>query len=506
MEPGGPYSTKEIVMQTNHLAVLDLGSNSFHMVVAFLDKHSNLQILDKLKDRSRLAAGLDQHKQLTIEAQEKALTYLRKYSERLKDFKTGCVRCVATDTFRKAKNGQEFLEVAEQTLGWPIEIISGIEEARLIYKGVSHDYPSNQKRLVIDIGGGSTELVIGIGSNPIELASSRMGCVSWTQRFFPDEQFTPEHFTAAIDGSRRVLSSYVRKYRDTGWHEAIGTSGTIRAISDILLELNRSDGSIAISDLIWLSEKLIALSRPEEISWKCISESRREVLAGGVCILLGVMQALHIQKIRPVNNALREGVLIEMVGRMFGDDIREQTIQAMVDRFSINTTQSDNIERTATHFFNSVQDEWGLNEEDKKLLQWATRVHEIGLSISFKGYHRHGGYIIKNADLAGFSRPQQTELSMLVYSHRGKIKRDELRSRYPNMSQRQCQLIAILRIATRLHRRRSPTKPPLLPISVDNNHLQLTFPIDYLQNKPLTNADLMNEVIELAKLGIELDI
>jgi len=493
-------------MPNNHFAVLDLGSNSFHMIVALIDQNNNLQILDKLKDRSRLAAGLDSQKNLTYEAQEKALSYFKQYAERLKDFENGCVRCVATDTFRKAKNGQSFLEVAEDTLGWPIEIISGIEEARLIYKGVSHDYPSQRRRLVIDIGGGSTELIIGTGPTPLELVSSKMGCVSWQQKYFPHNKYTPENFQSAIDGARQVLSSYVRRYRDMGWQEAIGTSGTIRAIGDIMVETNRSDSSITKQNLNWLVEELTNCQSIENIPWHCVSESRREVLAGGVSILLGVMEALRIQKLKPVNSALREGVLVEMVGRLFGEDIREQTVQSMARRFSLQEQQRSQVEKTALQFFHSVQDEWRMNDEDENILRWAAQLHEIGLSIAFRSYHKHGGYIIKNADMAGFSTPQQAELALLIHTHRGKIKLQELEEQFLTLDERLRRLIAIIRISTRLHRRRSPKPQPFIPLNADGNHLQMLLPVDYLLSKPLTAADLHIEINELAKLGIHLEL
>jgi len=491
-------------MPANQLAVLDLGSNSFHMLVASLDEHHNIQILDKLKDSSRLAGGLDTNKNLTIEAQERALEYFKQYAERLKDFKHGCVRCVATDTFRKAKNGQSFLKIAEQTLGWPIEIISGIEEARLIYKGVSQYYPSDQSQLVVDIGGGSTELIIGKGALPINLASTKMGCVSWTQRYF-NSSLNPEMIEQAISRARQTLSPYSRKYRKVGWKEAYGSSGTIKAIGSIMIETNRSDGTIFKAHLRQLKDELSTYQSPSEFPWQCITESRQQVLAGGVTILFAVMESLRIEQIKPTNSALREGVLIEMVGRIFGEDIREKTINSMVKRFSIDTLQSSLIEQTALRLFESAQTSWGLIKEDQTLLRWACMLHEIGLSIAFRGHNRHGEYIIQNAEMDGFSRPQQSKLALIIHAQRGSIKVLGL-EKILNLTENNIRLIFLVRLSTRLHRRRSP-KPQCIPdLIVNNNKVEIIFPPDYLKNKSLTAADLHIEVAELAKLGILLEI
>ena len=487
-----------------NLAVLDLGSNSFHMLVASLEDNNNLHIIDKLKDRARLAAGLDENKFLTEEAQERALQYFRQYSERLLGFETGCVRAVATDTFRKAKNGSSFLEKAEATLGWPIEVISGIEEARLIYKGVSHDYPSKRRRLIIDIGGGSTELIIGTGSKPIELASTKMGCVSWTKMFFPEGKITAQAFQEAIQSAEQILASQAQRYLSIGWQEALGSSGTNKAIGDILIEEKRSDGSITKQDLEWLVDQLIHHKHSDNIHWDAISETRREVLAAGVSILLACMRTLKIYKLRPVASALREGVMIEMVGRIFGEDIRDKSIQSLLKRFKVDEEQNQRILKTLRYLFDSASDEWRLHRQDWQLLQWATLLHEVGLNIAFSGYHRHSAYIVRNADLAGFSRPQQAELAFLIFGHRGKIKPEKLVKEYPYLQPRHIQLLSLFRLATRFHRRRNPQADLLIPVQVDEEQLQLLLPLDFLEKNPLTHADLRTEVSELSKLGIEL--
>ena len=487
-----------------NLAVLDLGSNSFHMLVASLEKNNNLHIIDKLKDRARLAAGLNDQKYLTEEAQERALQYFRQYAERLLGFEEGCVRIVATDTFRKAKNGPEFLEKAESALGWPIEVISGIEEARLIYKGVSHDYPSKRRRLIIDIGGGSTELIIGTGSKPIELASTKMGCISWTKAFFADGKMTRKSFRDAIQNAEQILTSQIQRYLSIGWQEALGSSGTNKAIGNILVEEKRSDGSITKQDLEWLVEELIEIGETKDISWSSVSDTRSEVLAAGVSILLACMRALKIYKLRPVGSALREGVMIEMVGRIFGEDIRDKSIQSLLKRFKVDQKQNARILQTLRYLFDSTSEEWRLNRQDWQVLQWATQLHEVGLNIAFSGYHRHSSYIVRNADLAGFSRPQQTELAFLISGHRGKIKSERLFNEFPYLQERHIQLLALFRLATRFHRRRNPSAELLIPIQVDEKQIQLLLPLDFLEKNPLTHADLCTEVIELRKLGIEL--
>ena len=489
---------------SKNLAVLDLGSNSFHMLVVSLEDNGNLHIIDKLNDRARLAAGLDKNKYLTDEAQERALQYFRQYSERLLDFEVGCVRAVATDIFRKAKNGLEFLEKAEKVLGWPIEIISGIEEARLIYKGVSHDFPTKRRRLIIDIGGGSTELIIGTGSTPIELASTKMGCVSWTMSFFSTGKMTIQAFSKAIQAAEQVLTSQIERYLSIGWQEALGSSGTNKAISDILIETKRSDGSITRQNLEWLIKELIQIKESDAIPWDAVSNSRREVLASGVSILFACMKALKIQKIHPSTSALREGVMIEMVGRIFGEDIRDKSIQSLLRRFKVDSTHNERILKTLRYLFDSASDEWRLNQRDWQLLLWAVQLHEVGLNISFSGYHRHSAYIIKHADLAGFSHPQQTEIAFLILWHRGKIKPEKLQKGFPYIQKRHIRLLALFRLAARVHRRRMPQTDILIAIQVDEDQIQLVLPLDFLNKHPLTHADLSTEVLELRKLEIDL--
>ena len=318
------------------LGILDLGSNSFHMLCAHLNSNGSVRIIDKLKDSVRLASGLNSEKMLSPDIQDKALAALRKYGDRLRHLDSPSVRVVATDTFRKAKNGELFLQRAEEEVGFPIEIISGLEEARLIYKAVSYEHPSKKRRLVIDIGGGSTELIVGEGMSTLELRSLKMGCVSWTQRFFKDGQITRDRLKSAEMMALKELSSLQSRYLELSWELAQGTSGTIRSISNVLTH-HGFDENITLEKLKWLSKELISWSKGKRSSISGLSDRRSEIIAGGISILSSIFRALELHSLQAVRPALREGVLLEMIGRLSGDDIRQQSIRRFAERLNVTT-------------------------------------------------------------------------------------------------------------------------------------------------------------------------
>lgn len=484
-------------MNARHLSVLDLGSNSFHMVVAKIESNDNILIVDRLKEHVRLAAGLNNQKILSEETIEKGLLFLRQMRERLEGFHVDHVRIVGTDTLRKAKNGAIFLKKAKEIMGHPIDIISGLEEARLIYKAVSDDQEAPSKKLVIDIGGGSTEVVVGEGDQAIELSSTHMGCVSWTKKHFPTHPYTKEMFHHAVTAAKIQFFSMYRRIRKHKWDLVLGTSGTIRAISDYHRKKKISNGLITKQGLMQLQNDLC-----QQHSLPGISETRAEVIGGGLSILIALFESLRIHQLKAHPFALREGVLFEMIGRMDGNDIRDQSIWALHDRFNIDLDQSERVVDQVQQMFAHIFAHQNNTSYQKKMLIWAARIHEVGMAIAFSGYQRHGGYIIKHADLAGFTKGEQEYLSFLVQHHRGKLYAKMKHNHHPMFTAIDVVSLAILRIATRIHRRRSPKAIPSLHFSWHNETLIITHHSNFQQDRPLSYADLIYEQEQLAFWGL----
>lgn len=480
-------------------AVLDLGSNSFHMLIAKVDEQQNIQIVDKLKDRVRLAGGLDENKNLTPEIQTRAFQHFAQYADRLRGISSDQIRVVATDTFRRAKNGQPFLEQSEQILEHPIEIISGLEEARLIHKGVTHDFPSPTQRLIIDIGGGSTELIIASGNKIHHLASTKMGCVSWTTQFF-QTGWTAENFQRAIAHAKQILAPHLLIYRKIGWIDVVGTSGTIKALEGLGMALGYSVLTVeALEDLY----KRMPHQANDPL-WSTISTSRREVLAGGLSILYAIFQDFQIQQLQWLSAALREGVLIDMLGKISGDDIRQKSVEALVQRFTVDEEHIFRIIKTLETFLQSTT--WYFSLIEQQFLRWAIYLHEVGLTIGFAGYHRHSAYIVAHADLAGFSRNDQQTLAMLIDHHRGKIKWPSLVHYLPEITDTQKQMLTLLRLCIRFHRKRLSMTMDWIEgaIETNNNTLTLNIPQTLFELEPLLQADLEYERVQLETLGIRL--
>ncbi len=483
----------------NTFAVLDLGSNSFHMLVAKLDGDNTLQLIDKLKDKVRLAGGLNEDKYLSDEIQERAFKHFAQYADRLQGIPRQQVRVVATDTFRRAKNGAEFLKQSETVLGFPIEIISGLEEARLIHKGVSHDFPSTERRLIIDIGGGSTELIISENGTALHLASLKMGCVSWSKTHF-STGWTNENFRIAIAAAHRQIGPHIQSYQGIGWNVSCGTSGTIKALEALAIELNHTHlNHLALTQI----RDVMQTENQDHPMLQKISDSRMAVLAGGLSILTALFEAFTLTHVQWLSAALREGVLLEMLGRIGGEDIRDKSVVTLSNRFQVDQVQHERIANTLNGFIHQVSDSWSLSTRDIQYLQWAVLLHEVGRTIAFSGYHRHSAYIVQHADLPGFSRREQQLLSRLIGSHRGKIKNVVLQKWGVLPTNNPFKMLALLRLSIRLHRKRS-VHQALWPLIVNQNSLQLDIPPETLNSQPLLRADLEHERTQLAAIGLVL--
>ena len=475
-------------------AAVDLGSNSFHMIVArYINQR--LQIIDRMKKMTQLASGLDENDNLTEKSMLIALECLEEFGQRIREIPRSNVRVVGTNTLRQANNGKRFTSLANKALGHPIEIIAGLEEARLIYMGVAHDvYDGSNKRLVIDIGGGSTELIIGKGFDTYKMESHYMGCVNMSRRFFSTGRVTAKSMQTAILAVRQELESVEGPLKKIGWKKAIGASGTILTINSIITNMGLSKNSITRTALMKLKEEVINAGHINSIVLPGLAESRAPILPGGLAILCGIFEALDIKQLDVSNGALREGLLYDLLGRLHDKDIRNTTIDELARRYNINTEQANRVRKLAALLFRQVADKWELDKRtDLKYLEWAASIHEIGLAIAHAQYHRHGAYLIANSDMAGFSRQDQAKLSLLIRSHRRKYPLDEINQIQNEEKDQIIRLNILLRLAVLLNRSRLHATPPRLSASVTEKSIQLVLPKRWLDKNPLTLTDLDSE-------------
>ncbi|MCH9680042.1 MAG: exopolyphosphatase [Deltaproteobacteria bacterium] len=484
----------------SELVAIDLGSNSFHMVIAKLSG-GQIHVIDRMRERVKLAAGLDEDKNLTEESQVRALACLRRFGQRLRPMPNARVRAVSTNTLRLARNGREFLERAREALGHRIEVISGREEARIVYLGVAHDLSDDAgRRLVIDIGGGSTELILGERFEARRTESLHMGCVSYTARFFPEGRLRRETFRDAVTEAQVELESIKRDFRNTGWVSAVGSSGTINSIDGILRTNGWSDG-ITYAGLRTLRDQMISQGRIDKLAIPELSEERASVLPGGLAILMGAFKSLRIEQMTAASGALREGLLYDTLGRIQHEDVRDRTIERLTERFGIDREHSVQVQGTASSFLEQVAYAWQLHHPDYgMLLGWAARLHEVGLAVSFSGFHAHGHYILAHADMPGFSRDQQAYLAALVGAHRRRLKPERLDPLRAVGGETALRLAALLRLAATLNRARDPRLLPQAQLTAAGPVLELRLPEGWLDEHPMTMADLrkQREYLDLA--------
>lgn len=491
-------------LQPEVVAAVDLGSNSFHMIVARItDGH--VHILDRLKDMVRLAAGLDEKKFLSAESQQRALDCLARFEQRLRDMPVDSVRIVGTNTLRMAANAAEFLTAAEVILGHPIEIIAGREEARLIYLGVAHALPNtSEKRLVIDIGGGSTEFIIGQGFETLQRESISIGCVNTSQRFFHDGVISAKKMRQAQIAAQSEIQSIVNLFHQTNWDIAIGASGTLRAVKRVIVEMGW-EKDIQFKSLKRLKKLLLEPGHVDRLNLKGLNVQRAPVFPGGVAVLMGIFESLGIESMDVSEGALREGLVYDVLGRISHEDVRERTIQALTTRYLVDFQQAERVENTALYCLSRVAPTWDLvNEEYAHYLGWAARLYEIGLSVAHEHYHKHGAYLLTYSDLAGFSQPEQTLLATLVRAHRRKFPADIHQCHFQISPTQLIYLCILLRLAVLLHRSRSIQELPSFRLEATDNQLKLYFPHHWLEQHPLTQADLEQECNYLKEIRMQL--
>ncbi|MFT4100191.1 MAG: Ppx/GppA phosphatase family protein [Burkholderiaceae bacterium] len=484
------------------LAAVDLGSNSFRLLIGRIEASragEQVRPIDALKESVRLAAGLRADGSLDDASQRRAIEALRRFGERLRSFSPDTVRAVATNTFRIARNGRRLLETAQAALGFPIEVISGYEEARLIYLGAAHAMAvDGRRRIVVDIGGGSTECIIGRDYEPLALESTAVGCVSLSERFFPNGNVDRQSFTRACFAARDVIAPISLAYRGLGWDYAAGSSGTAKALWQAL-QANRGESQITRDGLAWLGEVLVRAGHADRVKLEGLKAERRPVLAGGLAVMTAVFEELGIESMAYCSGALRQGVLYDLLGRSHGADMREVTVARMVQRYGSGAQHGERVARTAVVLFGqAARGPVEELERRKQLLGWAARLAEIGMSISHQDYHKHSAYILDHGDMPGFSQDEQSLMARLVLGQTG-----GLRKLSPLLHGELDWLMALsLRLATTMHRRRDDD-PVIVPaLFFKRGKLRLEVPAAWARSHPLTDASLRAEAAAWANQGV----
>ncbi len=489
------------------LAAIDMGSNSFHLAIARVD-HGEVKKVASMSEKVQLAAGLDENKNLTEAAQQRGLACLARFVGRLSSVQPNRLRIVATNALRQAKNGHEFIQKAAEILPKPIEIIAGREEAQLIYLGVSHSMANGGRRLVIDIGGGSTEFIIGEQFEPIHTESLQMGCVAYSKAYFADGEISAKAFDKAVVAARKEMSGIANTYKTAGWDTVVGSSGTIKACRQIVVNLGLSDEqeNLTRDGLQKLKDRLLKFKHISELDFEGLREDRRAVLPAGLAILYAIFEVMALDKLAYSDGALREGVMYDLLGRFKHEDVRDRSVQALMGRYNADPKQAERVVKTAQHLFDGVARALQLNTEDSDLLRRAAYLHEIGLAISHGGYHRHGAYLLQHSDIPGFSQIDQNHLSHLVAHHRRKLRADAKNDVLKVGGSHLSYLCLLLRLAVLLNHSRSDQLLPAIELNVMNTQQwQLSVSGDAKQ-WPLLVADLHDEQVQFKHWEIELQI
>ncbi|XKE44997.1 exopolyphosphatase [Halomonas organivorans] len=502
--PAASASEPEIAPEPRRLAAIDLGSNSFHLLVANY-QDDRLQVVARQGDKVQLAAGLDEDGLLDEAAMTRALECLARFAPFLEDIPPRDLRVVGTNALRDADNSQDFIDRAEALLGTRIEIIAGREEARLIYLGAAHAVAEEGRRLIVDIGGGSTEFIIGEHFEPQALESLRMGCVTFTRRFFDNGEITEKRMRRAELAALSELANIQRPFQKLGWSDPVGSSGTIKAAAAVIAAAGKSpEGVISRQGLQDLRKRLIKCKRLDKVAMEGLKPDRARVFPAGIAILGAVFEAFELEAMRYSDGALREGVLYDMAGRNSPEDSRLKTLANLERVYGVDARQADNVAATALGLLDQVREAWELDEDQARFLEWASRLHEMGLAISHSQFHRHGAYLLEHSDLAGFSRPEQRLLAFLVRAHRRKFPVKEWQALPAAERRSHARLARLLRLAVILNHSR-PEQPPALPrLAADGEALRLRLAAEA---PSLLLADLEQEVAyqQAADLTLTLD-
>ncbi|HHO9701045.1 TPA: guanosine-5'-triphosphate,3'-diphosphate diphosphatase [Citrobacter braakii] len=478
---------------TSLYAAIDLGSNSFHMLVV-REVAGSIQTLTRIKRKVRLAAGLNSDNVLSAEAMERGWQCLRLFAERLQDLPQSQIRVVATATLRIAVNADEFIAKAQEILGCPVQVISGEEEARLIYQGVAHTTGGADQRLVVDIGGASTELVTGSGAQTTSLFSLSMGCVTWLERYFTNRNLAQENFDEAEKAAREVLRPVADKLRFHGWKVCVGASGTVQALQEIMMAQGM-DERITLAKLQQLKQRAIHCGRLEELEIEGLTLERALVFPSGLAILIAIFTELNIQCMTLAGGALREGLVYGMLHLPVDQDIRSRTLRNIQRRFMVDTDQANRVTQLAVHLLEQVKDEWHLEAISRELLQSACQLHEIGLSVEYKQAPLHAAWLVRNLDLPGFTPAQKKLLATLLLNQTNPVDLSSLHQQNavpPRIAEHLCRL---LRLAIIFAARRRDDLVPHITLQAQDENLTLTLPEGWLEHHPL-GTELIDQEIQ----------
>ena len=485
------------------LAAVDLGSNSFHLEIGRV-VDGQIYPLDAVREVVRLGGGLTAEKRIDRATQAAALEAIAKFGERLRGFPRPAVRAVGTNTLRVAKNAPQFLREARAALGFPIEVISGREEARLIYLGVAHSLPASaQKRLVVDVGGGSTEFIIGTGYEALLTESLYMGCVSYSLKYFPEGKVEKSGMKAAELAARQELAALVKEYRDTGWEEAVASSGTARSIENILRENELAAEGLTREGLDRLRSLLIKAEKADPDRIRGLRPNRAPVLPGGLAIMVAAFDALGLESMKVSEGALRHGVLYDLLGRVQHRDMRAATVAQFMRRYHIDVAQADRVRALALTIYDALTPGGDREDDpDRAMLEWAARLAEVGLSIAHAAYHKHSAYVLSNADMPGFSRMEQARLARLVLAHRGKLGKVQ----DAGFESADWKLVFGLRLASLILRSRSDAKLPFLRVAADAGGFAIDLPQSWLDDNPLSADALEAEAGHWKAVDLKLEV
>ena len=478
---------------TSLYAAIDLGSNSFHMLVV-REVAGSIQTLTRIKRKVRLAAGLNSDNVLSAEAMERGWQCLRLFAERLQDIPQSQIRVVATATLRIAVNADEFIAKAQEILGCPVQVISGEEEARLIYQGVAHTTGGADQRLVVDIGGASTEMVTGSGAQTTSLFSLSMGCVTWLERYFTNRNLAQENFDEAEKAAREVLRPVADKLRFHGWKVCVGASGTVQALQEIMMAQGM-DERITLVKLQQLKQRAIHCGRLEELEIEGLTLERALVFPSGLAILIAIFTELNIQCMTLAGGALREGLVYGMLHLPVDQDIRSRTLRNIQRRFMVDTDQANRVTQLAVHLLEQVKDEWHLEAISRELLQSACQLHEIGLSVEYKQAPLHAAWLVRNLDLPGFTPAQKKLLATLLLNQTNPVDLSSLHQQNavpPRIAEHLCRL---LRLAIIFAARRRDDLVPHITLQAQDENLTLTLPEGWLEHHPL-GTELIDQEIQ----------
>ncbi len=487
------------------VAAVDLGSNSFHMVIADVGDHGSIKIVDQVREMVRLNAGLDSDRNLSREAQDRALECLHRFRQWLNQIPAHRIRAVGTNTLRSARNSDAFLKRAEAALGHPISVVSGHEEARLVYLGAAFDLSTrSRQRLVVDIGGGSTELIVGESHKPLHMDSLEIGCVSLTRSVFGDGCITKSRFRQARNLVSIELQPVISAYRKLKWQEVVGTSGTIKAVDKVATELGIEQDWLSTKSMAAVEKWLLASKNSHSLSY--VSDQRKPVFAAGFVILSTIFKELGIHRMDISQGALREGVAYDLIGRLHNEDSRFHGVTALVTQFKTDQSQVRRVQELAVRFLGQVSEDWDLQEDlNHKLLCWSAQLHEIGISVSYDQYHLHSAYIIEHSNLDGFSRQIQKILALLVRCHRLKSDNEAIAKLPDEWVERVTRLIILFRLAVLFYRSRSDTELSGVRVKVSNRQVIVSLPKGFRRAHPLTVFDLENEETVFESMGYGLE-